>query len=663
MVIATAVIIMMTWGNYNVKPFGIGYLIRFCFHTAYGFVPALFIHFTLVFPKNIFRKTPAVIFYLVSFLCAAALNAVFVLAVNSNNLHLYGEYILLFNFCRYFVAAAVILSLIVFIRVYTHIKAVGERKKLKWILVGLIIGPGAFIFLWVIPQSITTYGLVPEELIVLLMTSVPVAFGIAIVKYHLLDIDLLLRRSLVYTLVIALLLAVYLTVVIFLSSLANAANSRVVSIIAAVFIALISQPVKLKVQHLVDIKFYRVNYNFNMALKKLFSVIKDSNDIETLADNIKEQLQNIIPVNKADFVFFIPEIENPGLVNKNSFNKKVPLCADLIAPYDYTDGVYCVTNYIEPGIEITPLAKDEFLKEGYVLLFPVLTSEKKLVALFLLGERKAENKFSYEDVDLLKKVADQAGLAIERILLQESIIKEKLEKRKYQELNEIKSLFISGVSHELKTPLTSIKMFAELMSAPNLSSQKKAEYFKTIEGESNRLTNMINNILNISKIEKGVQEYYLSETDLNSIIKQAVKLYDYQFEVNGFEIVIKLCEEKLLINGDENALLEIITNLFSNAVKYSIKNRRIEVCSFANGSDAIVKISDKGIGIAKEELERIFEPFYRAGYNENKNRIEGAGLGLAIVKHIMNAHNGNIIYESEKEKGTTVSLSFPLSTL
>jgi len=657
-VVATAVIIMMTWGNYNVEPFGLGYIIRFIFHTAYSFAPSLFLHFALVFPSNRVNSKILFSFYSLSSFISVALNVVFVLAVTQNNLSYFAFYINLFNLCRFFIVISVLSALVLFIRSYFKTTLVTEKKKLKWILLGLIVGPGAFVFLWVIPQSITTYGLVPEELIVLLMTSVPIAFGISIVRYHLLDIDLVLRRSLIYTVVILLLLIIYIAVIVGFSASFNYANSGAISIVAAIVIALLSQPVKQKVQSFVDKKFYHVRYNFNMALEKLFEAIKNSADIESLCGNTIGQIQAIIPVKEAEFYFVEYLLNSIGSSIYSGKTAKPKWLNELIENRTGAE-FWGVKNYIEPGLNFKHIECNGLKNDGCAVIFPVNNSQKRLIAMLLLGGKKAENKYTFEDIDLLKKVTNQVGLTIERIQLQENVIKGKLEQEKLEELNRLKSLFISGVSHELKTPLTSIRIFSELMSSPNLSPEKRLEYFNTIEGESNRLTLMINNILNFAKIEKGTRQFLFSEIDLSSVVKQGIKLFEYQLNSLGFYVSCNTPEQSLIVYGDENALLEVITNLISNSIKYSKAQKHLEINGgFASGNITL-KITDKGVGIEKEEIEKIFEPFYRAGGRECQGQIEGAGLGLSIVKHIIDAHNGSILYESEKGKGTTVTLTFP----
>lgn len=264
-----------------------------------------------------------------------------------------------------------------------------------------------------------------------------------------------------------------------------------------------------------------------------------------------------------------------------------------------------IKTFIEPGLVIEPFEDDFLVSLGYVIGFPIETSGKKLKALLLLGKKKSENKFSFEDVDFLTRVAIQAGLTIERIELQEGIIREKLEKERLVDLSIMKSIFISGVSYELKTPLTSIHMFAELMSQQNTDEQKRVEYFKIIEGESNRLTNMINNILSITKIEKGIKEYNFTEIELNSIINKVLNLLEYQLTLLGFEVVVQLTEEELLINGDESAIHEIIINLLSNSIKYSKGIKQIKIISTKKANRANIFISDKGIGINREDMKSI----------------------------------------------------------
>ncbi len=233
--------------------------------------------------------------------------------------------------------------------------------------------------------------------------------------------------------------------------------------------------------------------------------------------------------------------------------------------------------------------------------------------------------------------------------------------RQQMKLTQLKSDFISNVSHEIRTPLALINMYSETLEMGRLpSEEKKKEYYKVINTEANRLSNMVNNILNFSKIESGKREYHFKEADINDEIETILENYGQHLHKKGFEIKFEAFDElpKLII--DKEAVSEAIINLIDNAVKYCGETRRIEIKCHTDLEFAYINVIDFGIGISKKDQPLIFDKFYRVSSGDLANKVKGSGIGLSIVKHIMDAHNGQITVQSSKEGGTCFTLSFPL---
>jgi signal transduction histidine kinase len=229
------------------------------------------------------------------------------------------------------------------------------------------------------------------------------------------------------------------------------------------------------------------------------------------------------------------------------------------------------------------------------------------------------------------------------------------------EVSMMKSEFVSNVSHELKTPLALIRMFGETLDAGIVTDEKKRrEFYSIIRKESERLSHLINNVLDFSRMDKGVKEYFFEETDLIKVVRSSLEAYKFHIRENGFEIESSLPDEILVLKIDRDAVSQALLNLLSNAVKYSGDRRHIKVEVGKNSSSALISVADHGIGIARKELNKIFEKFYRvpaAGGEEKR----GSGLGLTLVKQIVEAHGGTVIVESEVGKGSKFTLKIPLN--
>jgi len=222
-------------------------------------------------------------------------------------------------------------------------------------------------------------------------------------------------------------------------------------------------------------------------------------------------------------------------------------------------------------------------------------------------------------------------------------------------LAKLRSDFISNVTHELKTPLTSIRMYAEslmMKRVKSFSAQKK--YLSVVVNESERLTRMINNILEFSKMEKARQEYHPVETSLSEILDTAIGDIHYWLEKSGFKLIHEM-DREIKTKVDPEKFYQVYTNLLSNAIKYSGDSRNIFIRLYRNADSIITEVEDEGIGIAEDKLTKIFEEFYRVEKHESGN-ITGTGLGLTVVKEIVETHGGKVLVESEIGKGSKFSV-------
>jgi signal transduction histidine kinase len=224
-----------------------------------------------------------------------------------------------------------------------------------------------------------------------------------------------------------------------------------------------------------------------------------------------------------------------------------------------------------------------------------------------------------------------------------------------KELDNIKSELISTVSHEIRTPLSSVLGFTELLLERDLSAEKQRKYLEMIHRESNRLKNLINDFLDIQRIESGNHELNLEEIDLERLITEVINLYEVH---DSHDFVISVPNEKLNIRADYNKLKQVVTNLVSNAVKYSPGGSKIKVLVEEKSDNVQLTVADEGIGIAKADQKNLFTKFYRTK-SSTVNQIEGTGLGLAICKKIIEAHQGEIGVESELEEGSKFYFTIP----
>ena len=226
-------------------------------------------------------------------------------------------------------------------------------------------------------------------------------------------------------------------------------------------------------------------------------------------------------------------------------------------------------------------------------------------------------------------------------------------------LAQAKSTFVANVSHELKTPLSLISLFSEILELGRVNNEdKKAEYYGIIRHESRRLNKTIDNILDFSRIEAGRKTYELEPGDIAEVIDHVLSTHRYQIINSGFNVQTDIEANLPAVLIDREAMGQAISNLLDNAIKYSGKVKQISITAKVLGSDLSVEVADQGIGIPRAEQAKIFEKFYRVG-NGLVHDVKGSGLGLSLVKHIIEAHNGTITVESDVGKGTRFTILLP----
>jgi signal transduction histidine kinase/tetratricopeptide (TPR) repeat protein len=228
------------------------------------------------------------------------------------------------------------------------------------------------------------------------------------------------------------------------------------------------------------------------------------------------------------------------------------------------------------------------------------------------------------------------------------------------ETNRLKIEFVNNISHELKTPLTLIRLYGEtLQRKENLTDQEKKESYEIITKESERLSHLINNVLDFSRIEMGRKEFDFRKGYLQDVILDTLESYRYHLEKKGFTIQIGIATDLPEMNFDGEAIASVLINLLSNAMKFSPKKKEVTVKLLRDNGNAVLQVADNGIGISHQEIPKIFQRFYQSN-NNSALEPKGSGLGLTLVKNIVEAHGGIIDVESEIGKGSRFIVRIPL---
>jgi signal transduction histidine kinase len=232
--------------------------------------------------------------------------------------------------------------------------------------------------------------------------------------------------------------------------------------------------------------------------------------------------------------------------------------------------------------------------------------------------------------------------------------------RRQLALAQKKTDFVSNVSHELKTPLTSIRMFAELMQSGAATPEKQPQYLRIIMAEAERLTRLINNVLDFARLERKQKRYDLRPVDLHAVIARTWEGHELHLRGNGFTTSWQAAPPPYSVVGDADALAQILVNLLSNAEKYSTDRKEVELHSYTSNDSVFISVLDRGAGVPAGEESKIFEAFYRA-HDSLASGIQGSGLGLTLATRIAKEHGGEITYQPRAGGGSNFTLRVPLA--
>ncbi len=395
-----------------------------------------------------------------------------------------------------------------------------------------------------------------------------------------------------------------------------------------------------------------------LELKDLIKIVGDQmkrlfkSDITYMA--ILDTDTNIINFPYQDGDNMQPMVYGEGLTSKIIQTGKAMLInkdADIMAEYD------------KFGIEQTG-------KRAISYLGVPIPVENNVIGVLSVQSTKQESRFNDDDKNLLNTIAINVGVALHNAELFEEA---KVAKAKAEDANEAKSAFLSTVSHELRTPLTSVLGFAKIIKkrlenkifpAVTIDDQKIKRTMKQISdnlnivvSEGERLTNLINDVLDLAKIESGRMEWNKKPIFLQDVMNRAIASTSSLFEEKGLPLNKKIPEDLPLIHADEDKLIQVVINLLSNAVKFTDKGK-VEIEAYVDNGQIMVEIQDTGIGIDEEDKHKVFERFRQAG-NTLTDKPKGTGLGLPICREIIQHHGGIIWMKSEPGIGSTFYFSIP----
>jgi signal transduction histidine kinase len=642
MAFSSAVMISGEWYGVQGRPLHLVPGVLFFF--AYTLTPVILLKFVLTFTARE-RLPGGPLLWVMALLFGGFFSVVIVASLLSPSIALF-RLKMYFSVFRIFFGVVCLASIVILFRAFRTAPTRERRDQVRWVLYGMIVGLGPFMFLYTIPLAVGLRPPLSEETASIFFAFLPLALAFAILKYKLLDINVIINRGVVYSLLTMVTVGVYLASIEGLKALfaAGSVTGRPWIPVGSAFIAAIAfAPARSRIQVLVDKAFFRTSYDYRRAVLGFTTAAAKVHGAADLLTLFSATLDEALPVEKVGAFIPAPAVAAPGVALRRGLDY------DAVA-----------TLFARSGGPDAPLPPEELQRLGFEYVLPVPLGDDGPWGWVFVGPKRSGLKLTDEDQELLRALAAEMSASLRRIRLQEEVIYERASREKLEELGRLKTEFITSVSHELRTPMTSLQAISELLDSGKADETSLRKHLiGLMAGECSRLGRYLHNVLDFGRIEQDAMTYEIRETDLKPVVVGVVEVVRSAAAEDDLDLEIKVPEGPVTVDADPDAVRQALLNLVDNAIKYSSGRKQIVVRLVATAAGgAEISVSDRGLGISAEDRERIFEAFYRAP-EAVRHDPKGVGLGLKIVKHIMDAHGGEIDISGAPGRGTTITLKFP----
>ena len=650
----------------------------YLYAVALAFAPALAIHFFLVFPRVMgLARSPWIgLVYLPSLGLAVLLIRAYAKAVEmGSGIYYAPEYQFLSSRIGLaYLALSAVFGIAMLAHAYATTPHWVQKRQVQWIMVGLL----SAVFVAAMDIMLTVLQEQRPELtmwVILGVLPLPFAFALAILRYRLWDMDVVLSRSAVYGLLTAGLAAVYLLLISILSNaLGVAAGSErytIVLFVSALVIGILANPSRAWLQGTIDRLFFRSELDYQNALagwsEDLSTSLRFADLAHLLLCRVPEQLrigQVSLLVLSEDEKHFEPLEPPAGGSDTEIASEELSLPAySAVAVLLARQGKALLLEQGDANSGyIQDATLDGWRKRGVSVVLP-LVSGGRLVGIYLLGRKRSGDLYQSRELEVLRTLSNQAATAIANARLYEQVhgLSQELELKVQDRTRELRH-FLSAVYHELSTPMTSIRGYTSVLldgkAGPLTDRQER--YLQAVRRNVRRLMRLVGDLADVSRIEDGRLMIHPRELDLGILIVESLDAHADLIEDKGLQIAVSAEPGARMVVGDPQRLLQILSNLVSNACRYTPAGGRINLSAHRLDDRMELAIQDTGIGIHKDELERIFDRFYRSS-DPLVQEQPGTGLGLAITKSLVELHGSQLWVNSTVGKGSTFGFSLPLA--
>jgi signal transduction histidine kinase len=524
-----------------------------------------------------------------------------------------------------------------------------ERDQIKWLLWGFAIGVTPYVFLRTMLQLVGVSPPLSQQYDRVLEMAIPIAFVFAVVRYQFLDIDIIIRRSVIYAMLALSAVVLYLVFAVLLGGRIKGlpgAWAALLPIAIGVGAGLMFHPLRRTIGRWVDRTFFKTSHGYRQALESLGPRLASGSSQSEIIGIVDRFLGGMLRP-KAHAV-----VLRDGETTESDGTLDGAMIGAALAAGSIPSGTLAQTNTTSlPEIESSAFPR--VLAEAGVVLIEPLQAGERVVGSVLLGRRETGRRYVEPDVDLVRAVAAEAARAIERIRLVELAAEEALARRRSDELNRMKSDFLSRVAHDLRTPLASISWSTENLLDGVIGSlnERQQAYLRSVRVATGYLNRLVTNLLEVSRIEQGGGDFPMHSVDLAPVIEQAALAVGPLAEEKHVKLALRIDPDARPVRGNVEKLVEVVLNLVDNAIKYGPEGSTVEirVSVPCDGAQSFT-VRDHGPGLGEADPSALFAQ-YRQGPPGPRAGRHGFGLGLYIVRTYVERMGGSVRAENHPDGG------------
>lgn len=558
-----------------------------------------------------------------------------------------------------------------------------QKTRVRLMLFGLIVA-----FVCIVVPNLILQNILPRNSIILIMSYDGAYIGIlaflamsayAIVRHGLFDVKLAAVRSAAYICSLLTMSFVYYILAYALSMFVLGGHTTTVvsvspvNIMLALVSAFLFQPIKQFFDRVTNNIFYRESYKSDEFFAELSNLLTSTVDLRGLLERSSAEMATTFKMEQAFYyIYYTNNIEHHMSAGTHG-HAKMPLY-DARMLDAYVTGVpykVIVTEMLPDDASVKRMLRSHRI----AIVMPLRQSEK-IVGYVMMGDRLSGN-YTKRDLNVLSTISSELVIAIQNAIslhevkelnatLQQRIDVATKELRssnaQLKRLDEVKDEFMSMASHQLRTPLTSIKGYISMVLEGDVGkvSPQQDRLLQEAFNSSERMVRLINDFLNVSRLQTGKFNIDKAPVDIKAVVRQEIETLQLMAATRGIKLRLNVTSEQLPLMADESKIRQVVMNFVDNAIYYSKSDSTIIINLERLRSEVALTVVDTGIGVPEDEQSKLFTKFFRAK-NARQQRPDGTGVGLYLARRVISGHGGTIIFSSKEGKGSTFGFKLPLS--